>query len=103
MTDEEDKSVHKEISHNNVEENDVATDSYVEKGIRTLLIQIFPATSSPFVGYREKLRMMRHAREDARVARSRAVYFARHTRDGELARRLIGSLSNDDGDGNENG
>lgn len=31
MTDEEDKSVHKEISHNNVEENDVATDSYVEK------------------------------------------------------------------------
>ena len=46
---------------------------------------------------------MRHAREDARVARSRAVYFARHTRDGELARRRIGSLSNDDGDGNENG
>ena len=38
MTDEEDKSVHKEISHNNVEENDVATDPYVEKGIRTLLI-----------------------------------------------------------------
>ena len=38
MTDEEDKSVHKEISHNNVEENDVATDSYVEKGIRKLLI-----------------------------------------------------------------
>ena len=38
MTDEEDKSVHKEISHNNVEENDVATDFYVEKGIRTLLI-----------------------------------------------------------------
>ena len=38
MTDEEDKSVHKEISHNSVEENDVTTDSYVEKGIRTLLI-----------------------------------------------------------------
>ena len=37
---------------------------------------------------------MRHAREDSRVARSRAAYFAR---------RLIGSLSNDVGDGNENG
>ena len=38
MADEEDKSIHKEKNHNNVEENDVATDSYVEKGIRTLLI-----------------------------------------------------------------
>ena len=38
MADEEDKSIHEEISHNNVEENDVATDSSVEKGIRTLLI-----------------------------------------------------------------
>ena len=38
MADEEDKSIHKEINHKNVEENDVVTDSYVEKGIRTLLI-----------------------------------------------------------------
>ena len=38
MADEEDKSIHKEINHNNVEENDVATDSYVKKGIRALLI-----------------------------------------------------------------
>ena len=38
MADEEDKSVHKEINLNNVEENDVATDSYVEKGIKMLLI-----------------------------------------------------------------
>ena len=37
MADEEDKSVHKEINHSNVE-NDVATDSYVEKGIKMLLI-----------------------------------------------------------------
>ena len=37
MADEEDKSVHSEISHNNVE-NDVGTDSYVEKGIKMLLI-----------------------------------------------------------------
>ena len=38
MAYEEDKSVRKEINHNNVEENDVATDSYVKKGIRTMLI-----------------------------------------------------------------
>ena len=38
MADEEDKSIHKEIKHNSEEENDVATDSYVEKGIRKLLI-----------------------------------------------------------------
>ena len=38
MADEEDKSIRKEINHNSVEENDVTTDSYVEKGIRTLLI-----------------------------------------------------------------
>ena len=38
MADEEDKSIRKEINHNSVEENDVTTDSYVEKGIRKLLI-----------------------------------------------------------------
>ena len=36
--DEGDKSIHEEINHNNVELNHGATDSYVERGIRTLVI-----------------------------------------------------------------
>jgi len=38
MADEGDKSIHEEINHNNVEVNHGATDSYVEKGIRSTLV-----------------------------------------------------------------
>jgi len=46
---------------------------------------------------------MSGTREKTREWRVLARLILLDTRDGELARRLKGSLSNDDGDGNENG
>ena len=98
MADEEDKSIHEEINHNKVEENDVATDASVEKGIRTLLILILPAASSPFVGYREKSPTS-GTREKTREWHVLARLILLDTRDGELACGLKGRLSNEDGNG----
>ena len=54
------------------------------------------------MGYREKSRTS-GTREKTREWRVLSRLFLLDTRDGELVRRLKGSLSNDDVDGNENG
>ena len=54
------------------------------------------------MGYREKSPTS-GTREKTREGRVLARLILLDTRDGELARRLKGSFSNDDGDGNENG